>query len=506
MKKILAFLLVLTMALSVLCACSGGKTSTSDASPESTPGATAPSASGAVTESETKTESEAPGTSTPSNSPSEEQPSSPSPELPDVSGSPLSPDGTVVSGEIGYGVYYLTTKSGSKLAFQNNNQKINSENEVDARLTIHKKTVDDETYYGIYMGDDESRSLTCNKDGKVYAGFDKYKLTDPSLWEATFEDGFARFKNKKEGTYLTIEGKKAVLKELDAENEEQLFKIEKAAKSTRFDEYVSKKGNIVVRFDYKLTQVTQNRLTESFLQTFVDHFQEAYEAEIALTGYIPYDVIVIDGWKDQQIVAGVVDNYNVIVVDNAFMATEMKLMPLRLKFLNVYDMSFALLHEMGHMFDSQRAWNFESEAWTDLKLCYVIYKMTEDHKKTDGRVYGCAPADYRGSKECFTYEKMADCLNIHAHKGAMVTVYGFYGAAREFLLMAYDFGWEPFIKTFHWFQDNGYTQPDFERMEKFEKFVEKLSEYSGKDIKKEYLTVSWPIFEDFYTGKTNTAV
>jgi Na+-translocating ferredoxin:NAD+ oxidoreductase RnfC subunit len=45
-----------------------------------------------------------------------------------------------------------------------------------------------------------------------------------------------------------------------------------------------------------------------------------------------------------------------------------------------------------------------------------------------------------------------------------------------------------------------------ERMEKFEKFVEKLSEYSGKDIKKEYLSVSWPIFEDFYTGKTNTAV
>jgi hypothetical protein len=72
--------------------------------------------------------------------------------------------------------------------------------------------------------------------------------------------------------------------------------------------------------------------------------------------------------------------------------------------------------------------------------------------------------------------------------------------------MAYDFGWDPFIKTFHWFQDNGYTQPDFERMEKFEKFVEKLSEYSGKDIKKEYLSVSWPIFEDFYTGKTNTAV
>lgn len=474
MKKILAILLALSLAmLPLLCSCAQNKTT----SPE-----------------------------TPS-TPKDEQ-STPTPEvsLPDVSGTPLSPDGTVTSDDIGYGVYYLTTQKGDKLAFQNNNMKINSEKELDARFTIHKKTVDGETYYGIYMGDDESRALAVSSSGILYASFDKYKPADTALWKATFADGFVRFQNKDRGTYLTIKGNKATLETLDEQQEGQLFKVEKAAKSTRFDEYVSKKGNIVIRFDYKLTQTKQNRLTESFLQTFADHFQEAYEAEIALTGYAPYDVIVIDGWQDRDIVAGVVDNYNVIIVDKEFMATEMKLMPLRLKFVEVYDMSFALLHEMGHMFDSQRAWNFESEAWTDLKLCYVLYKMTEDHKATDGRVYGCAPADYRSQSVCFKYEEMAECLNIHAHKGAMVTVYGFYGAAREFLLMAYDFGWDPFIKTFHWFQDNGYTQPDFERMEKFEKFVEKLSEYSGKDIKKEYLTVSWPIFEDFYTGKTNTAV
>ena len=469
MKRILAIVLILLMALPLLCACGGEKT-------------VAP----------------------PTPSPSEES-ATPTPTLPDVSGSPLSPDDTVISENIGYGVYYLTTKAGDKLAFYSNNMKINSTREVDARFTIHKKTVDGEDYYGIYIGDDESRSLAISTSNKIYAGFDKYKLTDASLWKVSCVDGYVRLQNKQEGTYLAIESGKAVLKDFE-ESDTQLFKIEKAAKSTRFDEYVSKNGHIVLRLDYALTEVKQNRLTPAFLQTFADHFEEAYEAEVALTGYAPYDVIVIDGSKPRDIVAGVVDNYNVIVVNNEFMATEMKLMPLRLRFVGVYDLSFALLHEMGHMFDSQRAWNFESEAWTDLKLCYVLYKLTEDHKKTDGAVFGCAPADYRSQSVCFKYEEMAECLNIHAKKGAMVTVYGFYGAAREFLLMAYDFGWDPFIKTFHWFQDNGYTQPDFERMEKFEKFVEKLSEYSGKDIKKEYLSVSWPIFEDFYTGKTNTAV
>ena len=117
---------------------------------------------------------------------------------------------------------------------------------------------------------------------------------------------------------------------------------------------------------------------------------------------------------------------------------------------------------MGHMFDSRRGWNFESEAWTDLKLCYVIYRMTQLHENTDKKIFGCSSADY-GANVCHTYETMAEGLDIHAHKGAMTTVYGFFGAARLFLLMAYDFGWEPFIKTFHWYQDNGYTQDSFER-------------------------------------------
>lgn len=38
-----------------------------------------------------------------------------------------------------------------------------------------------------------------------------------------------------------------------------------------------------------------------------------------------------------------------------------------------------MLHEMGHMFDSGRGWNFESEAWTDLKLCYCLKRLGEKY-------------------------------------------------------------------------------------------------------------------------------
>ncbi len=484
MKRILALILTLLMVGWVFVSCSNGQKTTDPAGDGESSSADAPSES---TGGETQV--------------------SPSPLDPIISSEKItsSSQATEENDELAYGVYYLTTKSGDKLAFQSGNVKINSSRETDARFTVHQKTEDGG--YGIYMGDDESRAISFHEGkSKLYASQEKYKLSDASLWQITFENGFALVQNKANGGYLTVEDGKASVKERDEGSDGQLFVIEKAAKSDRFDEYVSKKGNIVIRVDYDLTGNRRNYLTAEFMQLFADHFQEAYEAEIALTGFTPYDVIVIDGWQDQNIVAGVVDNYNTIVVDKEFMATELKLMPLRLRKLNMYDMSFALLHEMGHMFDSQRAWNFESEAWTDLKLCYVVYKMTEDHKKTDGFIYGCAPADYRGVTECFTYETLADCLNIHAHKGAMVTVYGFYGAAREFLLMTYDFGWEPFIKTFHWFQDNGKTQSDYERLDRFTTFVDKLSEYAEVDVKEKYLKVSWPIFIDFYTGKTNQAV
>ncbi len=483
MKRLLAILLILLMVILMLCACGTQQTT----APKEDASGTSTSSAESVPQSEQSTVLEP--------AISEDQVTS-------------SSQATEQDSELAYGVYYLTCKDGSQLGIRLGNVKVNPAEELYRRFTIHQKTGDDgELYYALYEGDDENKALAYRESsGKVFASQERYRPKDSALWSITFADGYARLINKAQGKALAIQDGKTVLTDVADGDDTQLFKIEKAAKSDRFDQYTSKKGNIVIRVPFEFTEVKRNYLTPEFMQLFADHFQEAYEAEVALTGYIPYDVIVIDGWQDQNIVAGVVDNYNTIIVDKGFMKTEMTLMPLRLKFLDIYDMSFALLHEMGHMFDSQRAWNFESEAWTDLKLCYVIYKMTEDHKNTDGFVFGCAPADYRGTKECFTYEKMAECLNIHAKKGAMVTVYGFYGAAREFLLMAYDFGWDPFINTFHYFQDNGYTQQSFERWEKFTIFVEKLTEYSGVDVKEKYLSVSWQIFDDYLNGRKTDVV
>ncbi len=421
-----------------------------------------------------------------------------------------------------YGVYnILYAETGEAVYLDNTNKLIlNTENKstLKDRFTLHiKERVVDGVrtkYYAIYIGDDEVNGIGVStmipSSAKLLVDHVGYNPTDKQLW--TVEDcgdGTCMLVPKcslpKKPMCLAIKDGQLVAADRDENDRSQRFKIEKAEAHPSYYEYVSKNGEAVVRVS-KDTVTKSTGVTHEYMQDYADFFEEAIRKEVELTGFRPYDIFVISGWEDIALAAGVGDNYNVITAGEDFMKTEMSRMAYNRDKNNIMDLSFGMLHELGHMFDSQRGWNFESEAWTDLKLCYVIDKMTKDHAETDGLIFGCSPQDYPKGR-VFTYEGMAECLDIHKNKGAMETVYGFYGAARLFLLMAYDFGWDPFIETFHWYQDNGYTQNSFERYERFTIFVDKLSEFSGKDIKNDYLNENnWKVFEEYYTGKTTEAV
>ena len=484
MKRILALIVALLMGVAAFSACTPKSRTTGDL-PTPTP--------------------------TPSESPSSEEPSK-EPEIPyadqDLKQS--------------YGVYNIETLDGKKVSVDNTNKFVLDYKKAEnARFTFHiKERIEDGMkyrYYAIYLGDNETRIVKISnvlpKKAKLVVENDGYNAKDKGLWTVeNYEDGSCRLVPMMSHSEMPIclavlEDGTVGLAERDENAKNQLFKITKAGAHPEYEEFASDKGEVFVRIPYSFTEKRDGvGLTDEFMKDWTNWMQEAVDAEVELTGFRPYDIFVISGWEELGYVAGVSDNYNFINANVGFMRSEMYNVAQRAKKLNIMDMSFGMLHELGHMFDSQRGWNFESEAWTDLKLCYVIWKLTEDHKATDGLVFGCASADYSAGT-CFTYETMAEGLDIHAHKGAMETVYGFFAAARLFLLMAYDFGWDPFIKTFHWYQDNGYTQSSFERWERFTTFVDKLSEFSGKDIKKDYLSENnWKVFEDFYTGKTNQAV
>lgn len=510
MKKILCFLMTVLMLLPFFCACGG-------AAPETATAKKTPASGEETAMSAPETSNVAPA-KTPTPEPTSEPTSEPTPEptpSPEPTTTPAeTPEGDLL--QLEYGVYNILSADGEhKLALNNKNQLIvNDEDEIRTRFTVHAKERKGERYYAIYKGDDEVKTLAINSvqpgKSKVTVTEGRYTPADKDLWSIV-DCGYGvcriipMMSPKNQPLCLELVGNEVQVKPLDEANTAQLFRIEKAGEHPEFIEFRSDGGKIFIRL-HRSAFNKSTGITEEHMQRFVNFFEEAYYKEIELTGYIPYDIIVINGWEDIKLAAGVSDNYNVITAGRAFMNSEMSNSARRWPLLEIFDLSFGMLHEMGHMFDSNRGWNFESEAWTDLKLCYVIYKMTLEHKTTDGITFGCSSSDYP-TKICHVYETMADGLNIHAKKGAMTTVYGFFGAARLFLLMAYDFGWEPFIKTFHWFQDNGYTAKSFERWERFTTFCDKLSEFSGRDIMTEYLTPeNIEVFRAYYQGETTAAV
>ena len=317
-----------------------------------------------------------------------------------------------------YGVYNIVTPDGKKVCLDNTGKLVlDYDNVLSSRFTFHlKERVEDGKrvrYYALYKGDDETRTIEVStflpEKAKIQVKNGGYNAPDKALWTIeNYDDGTCRVVPMTSHPDMPIclsvldDDGNVGLAARDEQDPKQLFKIENAPAHPEYEQYVSDKGNIVVRIPYSFTEKRGGvGLTDEFMQDWTNWMQEAYEAEIELTGFIPYDLIVISGWEELGYVAGVSDNYNFLNANVGFMKGELSNVAHRAQKLNIMDLSFGMLHEMGHMFDSQRGWNFESEAWTDLKLCYVIYKLTLDHKESDGLVFGCASADYSAGT-CFT--------------------------------------------------------------------------------------------------------
>ena len=518
MKKrfmsIIALLLAALCCLGMLAACGSAEKPQNDAEQ------TADTSAAADKTDSGETTAEAPS----GNEPSTGEPAQPTGDKTST------PDASAKEMDVSYGVYHILDSSGRKFCSTNKISGFSADysgGDYYNRFTIHEKpnTVGEGKTYAIYKGPDEDSSIgvkTANGSIKLTTVGDRYNVSKESLWRLESADGthFRMIPASASDLCVTMREGKGTLEEIKDGEEAQLFTLEKITESDIYYDFPSEKGNVVIRIPREyIDQKKLTGATKQSMNNYANWMQEAYEAEVELTGYIPYDIIVFDMSVNQNIVAGVVNNYNFVKADKDFMQNEIKLMVLRARQLDIKDMNFAMLHEMGHMFDSNRAWCFESEAWTDLKLCYVVYKMTLTHKDTDGLIFGCSSSDYGSYKICHTYETLAEGLDIHGPKGAMTTDYGFFGAARLFLLMTYQFGdyngfgWEPFIKTFHSYQDEGMTQDSFVRngvfnnWASFTDFVARLSEYSGRDVKNEFLSEeNWECFRRYYQHETNKAL
>ena len=416
-----------------------------------------------------------------------------------------------------YGVYYLRNDDGKYLATSDTNSKVllndgQGKNESYARWTLYYRRSGETVGYSIFRGDD---TRNCLKAGSPAPGA---SVARNGTFAANKNNTFTFVPNADGSKYqIQLTDRPEVCVSYDTDGSIVLgesgekgtwWTVETAAPSEDYVQFISKNKHIALRVKPQWMKLHSMGLSEELLQQYIDYFELAYEAEIELTGFVPYDVIEICCYKPRDFVAAVTNDYNVIMSSDGYSEKTLAMLSKRLKQHNVFEMDFGLLHEMGHMFDMGRGWNFESEAWTDYKMCYALKRLQETYPDV---TFTATPTN-TPAKEYYTYDTMEVILGCHDNEkeGGMTKYYAFFGCAKIFLLFAKEFGWEQAIATFHWFQENNETDKTLkDRISRFEKWVEIESEMSGINVKgwiDQQNPKAWRVLVDYMSGVTDKAI
>ena len=271
---------------------------------------------------------------------------------------------------------------------------------------------------------------------------------------------------------LGFEGENPVLQRRDPRNPMQEWTVNSAALPKEYRS-VSGKGRVVeLRLPPDITRI----IPEERLGLWADRLEIAYGAFGSLTGFTPFPNITVEAYKPapQPGYAGwVYPNSDTIHVDREFLYRDLAKMNARRT-----DWNFCVLHEMGHMFDFGKPWNFEAELMTDLKVAYVMETVNA----------AAAPAEFDAAT-CF---HGGDIVGAYARLGRDFSrQYDIFGCAKRFLDIKERIGWEPFRNTFHYLQQNSFAYTDLSGRERFLLFTQILSRCSGQDIQAYFSSGEW---------------
>lgn len=237
--------------------------------------------------------------------------------------------------------------------------------------------------------------------------------------------------------------------------------------------YMSKGGIVELRLPLDINKV----ITDERLQQWANDLETAYYTYEELTGYRPYESIIVKAYepitKYENVLAYVYDNNNIIYVDSNFIPTDLARMSKR-----VNDWNFCVLHEMGHMFDNCRPWTFEAEVMTDLKVPYVLERNGAGAELSE---FGDGPLRY-GKDIMLSYKALG---------GDLSKEYDVFALAYKFMQIKENIGWQAFKSTFHTLQANASQYVNYTKQQKFELFINTLTSCSGQNIRSYFTNAEW---------------
>ncbi|TAL57991.1 MAG: hypothetical protein EPN86_00950 [Nanoarchaeota archaeon] len=160
--------------------------------------------------------------------------------------------------------------------------------------------------------------------------------------------------------------------------------------------------------------------------------------------------------------------------------------------VNTGEWSFGIMHEIGHDFDLNNGiWNFDAEFWANTKMYYPVETLNATVTMSGIRYTGSQLKTYYETDAGASYDKTLSKGNF---SGDALTY--------KFIQIKDQIGWDPFKKTFRYFLTLNQSQIPTTRMDKFNLFLDKLTEYSGYDVRNLFSTTEMNAITAKYNSTT----
>lgn len=231
------------------------------------------------------------------------------------------------------------------------------------------------------------------------------------------------------------------------------------------DDYVRLDGNDV----YLMLEKTDTaRLSAAGMNLWIARLDSVFGAYLALTGNYPYAGNKQGIASVRQYPGGLAVAGNPIRWQQQYIGDALQLVA------DSGDWSFAILHELGHVFDDD-GWNFLAEFWANFKMYFVLDSL-------QAKVVTNYPAPnsvYVGDEMASAYQaRYAEEKLNYQHTGILGNYNGVF--VHRFIEIQKIIGWGPFKQSFRALYQ--VASPPTTQIGRFYLFMDTLSHFAGQDI------------------------
>ena len=231
-------------------------------------------------------------------------------------------------------------------------------------------------------------------------------------------------------------------------------------------ETTSADGVVTLQTQYRILDL----ISRTRLQKLADDLATAYADYAELTGWQPYPRVYYNMYETiSEGYWGYATNTDTLHIDCDCIYEDIRDHLSKRK----NDWNFGLLHEMSHLFDMDKPWNFHAEVVCDYKLAYVMVKNNAT----------AIPADWEGRKEYSGWE----VLDVYQREGALSQSLSVFSLAGKLAEITKQTGWDAAKQMFRAYP----SEIPSSAAAQLELFVQQLGKAAGIDARALFSDAEW---------------